>query len=77
MLKNCSYYTNVNGSTSKTAKIKKGDITQQHIDIRRRGAGKYHLFDFCCFRSVTHNVAVNICITVSYTHLTLPTKRIV
>jgi len=36
-------YTNVNGDkvsyTSKTAKIKKGDITQQHIDIWRCVAG--------------------------------------
>jgi len=37
IVKKTAVYTNVNGYavsyTSKTAKIKKGDITQQHIDI--------------------------------------------
>jgi len=28
-------------------------------------------FDFCCFRCVTHNVAVNICINCSFLHLYL------
>ena len=38
-MQNTAVYTNVNGEivsyTSKTAKIKKDDITQQHIDIWR------------------------------------------
>ena len=55
----------------KQQKSKKGDIIQQHIDIRRCGAGKYHLFYFCCFRCVTHYVDVNICINSSFWHLYL------
>ena len=42
-VKKTAVYTNVNGEivsyTSKTAKIKKDDITQQHIDTWRYAAG--------------------------------------
>jgi len=31
--------------------------------------GNITFFDFCCFRCVTHNVAVNICISCSFLHL--------
>jgi len=69
-------YTNVYGDvvsyTSKTAKIKKGAITQQHIDMAMHcWVIAYQLFDFCCFRCVTHYVAVNICINCTFLHLYL------
>jgi len=37
--------------TSKTAKIEKGDITQQHI-AKSQCVINYLFFDFCCFRCV-------------------------
>jgi len=44
--------------TSKTAKIKNIDITEQHIDIWRCVAGYYPF--------LTHYVSINICINCNF-----------
>jgi len=47
-VQNSSLYTcyrrHLRTYTSKTAKIKKGDIIQQHIDTQSMRCGQYHLF---------------------------------